>query len=196
MFFMDKRRGISSILMSTLVLSVCVLCLYLANQNVKLRKSTNALTEQLNSLEVSSAPSVGSHLSSLRGLGLDGRELSLDFTHRSKPTLLLLLSPHCRFCVKQFPDWDTLAKAEGPANVVYADLSGAMDSKYVSEKHIDPASKTISLSPDEGIMRGFHGTPTTILIDPSGKVTEAWAGVMNQASFNEVMQQIQSSNAN
>lgn len=93
----------------------------------------------------------------------------------SSPTLVLFAQSACGACQKAGPFFNALFKElDGRASVVLATHgpNREEESKYATELGIPAAA--IKVTP-KGLR--VQATPTLVLVDPSGKILEAWEGV-------------------
>jgi hypothetical protein len=67
----------------------------------------------------------------------------------------------------------------GPENTVLADTTGRLDQSYLQKAGLGSVGSVLHITPQEGILHGFHGVPTTVLLDKEGIVKFAWVGVLN-----------------
>src|ERR1035437_6529697 len=165
---------------------------------MRLRQQNTNLVSQVRSLEVTSAPAVGSSISSLGGVALDGKPVRLDLAHRGDSTLLFIMSPSCPYCATTLPAWKSMTSIIGADNVVYVDVSGTITSAYLKGVGLESVPNIISLSPEEKLLHGFVATPTTVLIDKGGRVDTSWAGVLDEkelTTFNRALRSARQSMA-
>jgi hypothetical protein len=179
-----------SVLLPVAALSCCLVLLFV---NFRLNKSLGALRQQLGTFEIASAPAEGSHLSQLKGVGLDGKPMTYQFTKAPARSLVMVLSPQCKFCEETLPAWKTLTASAGPRNSVYADLSGSLDEQYVKSSGLGTNSHFLILDPIEGALHRFRGTPTTLVLDNNGKILKSWAGILDASKTNEFAEALASS---
>ncbi|MEO7030613.1 MAG: hypothetical protein ABI147_14555 [Acidobacteriaceae bacterium] len=155
-------------------------CAFLAINNFRLRKTVTVLTTQLHSVQIAHGPAVGSHLLRLQGIDLTGKPRIFNFPEQNQPALLFVLAPKCTFCNRMLPVWKHLAEAISPDNVIYADVSETIDEAYLDSAGIVAAKNVIMLDQTEQMTHGFRGTPTTLVVDRSGKILRSWAGIMDE----------------
>ncbi len=153
---------------------LCLLCV-----NVLLHRRNAELEGQVQSLEASDAPSVGSHIGTLRGTSLDGKPMVLDLAHRAGPSLVMVMSPFCQYCAKTLPKWRDMLSLIGPENAVLADMTGALDQNYLRQSRLESVRNVLHIDPPEGLLHGFRVVPTTVLLDREGRVESSWAGVLD-----------------
>lgn len=114
-------------LSDALTLGAFGVCALLLTVNVRLHHQNSELAKQIESFEAGNAPSVGAHITSIRGKSVEGEPVTLDLRHRQGSTLLFITSTLCQFCTKMLPTWKVMTSKIGIANVVYADTSGSLD---------------------------------------------------------------------
>lgn len=150
------------------------------NREVKLAESRRLADQQRKAAEgktVSEVP-VGSVIEPLHGKGIDGKELIVD---TERPTLLLVFSPACGFCKKNWPQWQRLTEGlkEKGVQTVAVDTSSSVTPEYVSLYKFTDATVVQGLSKDVTKKYRFRFTPITILTKGGGVVERSWAGVLD-----------------
>ncbi|HLG17506.1 MAG TPA: hypothetical protein VJH03_23885 [Blastocatellia bacterium] len=109
---------------------------------------------------------------------------------QSERTLLLVLSTDCRFCAESADFYRRLAQetAASPSTRLMAvfsqDTEGAR--KYLSK--LDVPVNDVKQSPLSSV--GVRGTPSLLLVDNSGAVTESWFGRLSAAKETEVLNRL------
>lgn len=101
--------------------------------------------------------------------------------------LLLVMSPDCPYCEKNWPMWDTLTKRlPHGMDVTYYDVTGKFD-KRLAEAHHIKQDQMVTAPIDSTMRAHFVGTPTTILVGDSGKVKGVWQGVLNKEDVGKIL---------
>ncbi|MDQ3254940.1 MAG: redoxin family protein [Acidobacteriota bacterium] len=119
-----------------------------------------------------------------------GTKLNLsdvDWAKNSK-TLLLALSSTCYYCTESAPFYRQLVQKKGNVRLI-AVLPQAVDS---GRKYLD----TLGVAVDEIQQASFSsigvvGTPTLILVDNAGVVTNEWVGALTTDKETEILNQLQ-----
>lgn len=133
---------------------------------------------------VANGPRVGDRAPSLSLPDLDGRVVSLE-SYQGVETLLLFWNPHCRFCQQMLDDikaWEGNPPAEAPRLLVVSVGPGEDD-------RVLGLRSPVVLDPEfsVGANFGVSGTPSAILIDPSGRIASdvrvGAAGVLELARY-------------
>jgi hypothetical protein len=104
------------------------------------------------------------------------------------PTLVLALRVGCRFCAASMPFYKRLTDLEASHHLHAHLLAYMPDDPAVAEQ--DLHSYGIDISGDFGhSLDALHvsGTPTLLLVDPSGKIENAWVGELPASKENEVV---------
>src|ERR1035438_10087869 len=112
---------------------------------------------------------------------------SIVFGQKSK-TLLLVISPTCRFCRDSEPFYRQLAQTASLKTHLVAVLPQAQ-SEAESYVHfsIAPSLQVVSASLDT---MGVSGTPAILLVDSQGKVEKVWVGKLDDAGQKQVQSQL------
>jgi hypothetical protein len=109
---------------------------------------------------------------------------------RNKRTIILGISTHCHFCTESAPFYRRLQSEIGEGVKVVAVLSEPVEeaANYLTAEGVKP----------DGIKRvllqrlGVRGTPTMMLVDERGRVSKVWAGKVQDADQNKVLEEIRS----
>jgi len=172
---------------SLTILTVMIWAGSLQRTNQKLRQQNHAQAEQLNKYAgITGGPVVGSEIAALHGHAMDKRHVTLDLAHRTGGSLLLVLSPVCPYCRVNFHNWRDLLQTVPSDHVVWVDLSGTADDRYLASVGLAASATVISLDQDESIPSSLVATPTTVLLDSHGVVRWSWSGVMNNDQVDEL----------
>lgn len=121
--------------------------------------------------------------------GLIGREVRLqdDADGPGRPGVVIAISSSCRFCTESTPFYRQLADAHRRANgdwsLTFVGLEDpAALSSYLRSHGVD-SPRVAALPLDLGI----RGTPTLLMIDGNGKVTEALWGKLSEAQEKDTL---------
>lgn len=126
----------------------------------------------------------------LEGWSLAEDSIKLDYASGTTPTVLLFLSPSCRFCEELLPNWQNMigtAQANGMrvTAVVRAEESRQAVAEYLKRWEV-PSLDIIFAPPETIAAYGFHATPITMVVDPGGRVQHNWIGAWNADQAAEV----------
>ncbi len=153
--FMKKYQTITQ----ALLISLCVLMtasnVYLLHVNEKLRR----LSQRSNEV----AP--GQVVPAVDGVGLDSAPIHLSPV-RNHATLLMIYSPFCQFCEKNWPAWQSLIQRGQGGHTAFAtiDLTGKADRAFLQKRGVDQAIAIHQFDPKEALALQLNATPQTILI--------------------------------
>ena len=175
-----------------LILTLCVINLFVIKQNLDLRKQLAAggrtLDVTTNSLQA------GDLVASLTGTDLDGRPYRLEYKKDGRQHLLLFFSPNCPYCIQQTSLWrNLLDNVDNSRFTVVGVVSDKEDKQSVST-HAEEAGYFKTKTPlpvvffnSESLGKyKLWATPTTLLIDEDGKVEHAWVGKWDDDRASEV----------
>jgi hypothetical protein len=107
----------------------------------------------------------------------------------AKLSAVVVLSNTCHFCVESADFYRRLAALEGRAGghfqALFLGTRGPEDAdRFVSAQGLD-RSRTRPLPPD--LQARVPGTPTLLLVDGRGRVTQSWMGKLNHNQEEEVL---------
>lgn len=114
---------------------------------------------------------------------------------KNEQTLLVILQKGCHFCAESAPFYQQLVReTAGRTNlqliaVLPQDVEEAR--KYLSELNV-PINEVKQSSP--GAL-GVQGTPTLLLVNQTGVVTDAWLGMLPPEKQSAVLNRLQSDRA-
>jgi len=105
-------------------------------------------------------------------------------------TLLLVLEKGCPYCTASAPFYQRLAREatqnSGVQLVAVLPQEVPESKQYLSDLDVPiPEVKQSGLE-----LLGVHGTPTLILVNRNGEVTESWAGKLSPEKETEVLKRI------
>jgi peroxiredoxin len=125
----------------------------------------------------------GDSVPALSGTLLSGDPVRVAF---ERPTVLYFFSPSCGWCERNFDNVATIANQSGKSYdfIAVATDDNGLDT-YVSERHLK--WRIVKDVPAQvRTQYRVAGTPTTIVVAPGGKVSNAWAGAYVGESAKEV----------
>jgi thioredoxin-related protein len=111
----------------------------------------------------------------------------------AKLNVVLGISTTCRFCEKNIGLYKQLSSLETPGKVAFYTIfpeSRKEANSFLEQKGIRPNGVISSPLFDYSIT----GTPTLLLVSPTGKVEKSWVGALDSTRQAEVLQQISQNN--
>ena len=115
---------------------------------------------------------------------LDGGSQSLS-TLRGQPVILNLWASWCGPCRREMPRLVTAANHHHKVRIVLVNEgeSASTVAKFLHQAHLSPPE--VLLDPRQQLLRLAHspGLPTTLFLDPSGRVTKVHIGELSAASL-------------
>ena len=119
---------------------------------------------------------------------------NLDYTQSGKRHLIFFLSPKCRYCAPQAPLWRDVLNSIDATRFDVVGVVGAKEDKQAVSAHIDEFGYTKTKTPlpilffNDDSLSSYKlvGTPTTLLIDDTGKVEHAWVGLWDDETASQV----------
>lgn len=174
--------------MNKTMLFLCLLCVALLGSNAYVLYINHDLVAQHKIDQAIQLPTLNAPIAPIVVHTAQGENHPLIFSpNASHDRLLLVLSPDCPYCKKNWPMWETLIKNVGVGvDTTYFDVTGKFDKKVSSEYHI-PSDRLITSSLDSAIMARIIGTPTTILIARDGTVKHVWQGVLDSDAVAQIV---------
>jgi thioredoxin-related protein len=103
---------------------------------------------------------------------------------RNGRTLLLALSTTCRFCTDSAPFYQKISKDHGDTRLIAMFPQANTEGETYLEKLGVRVDEVRQVSFTE---LGITGTPTLLLIDNAGKVTNMWEGALPPEKENEIL---------
>ena len=122
----------------------------------------------------------------LRGRGLDGRDVTLDF--KTREAVLYVFAPKCGWCERNLANAQSLARAVAPTHDFWAI---ALDAENLPDylQRRDLRWRVVSdLPADLRAAYGLGVTPQTIVVGRNGRILKTWSG----AYTSEMERQIES----
>ena len=157
-----------------LVLTVPFVCLNaaLVVQNRELKASRQPAHALL--------PALGTKISKLDGVGLDGARVSVLFPADGAKTVLFVFSTTCRVCDLNWPAWQGIVDSLNHRSyrVVYANIHSSLSSAYLTERGVLGGILFADLDPHSVVALNLGLTPLTVLLGRDGAVEEVWAGLL------------------
>jgi peroxiredoxin len=170
-----------------LVLALGILNILLVIQNLSLRRqltSAGRIEASANALKV------GELVTSITGKDLKGQPYQVHYVKDGRKQLLMFFSPSCPYCVQQAPLWrDVLNQIDSNRFNVVGIVGDREDTQEVAQ-HADGlgyfktkvALPVVAVNNETLARYKLTATPTTLLIDNSGRVEHAWVGKWDEAT--------------
>lgn len=151
-------------------LALATSCFALVRQNRSLRER----------LRLDSSVERGERFAAMSGHKPGGGAFSWRFATTGKPTLVLVFSPTCGYCLENSQSWRTLVAESRKANVAVlgVDLVDRVPPHYLSEIGLRGAAVLVP-DVETVVAYRFRLTPQTILLSSSGAVEGVWSGVLS-----------------
>jgi hypothetical protein len=158
-----------------IIYPVVGLGLLLAASNVWLVRENGQLRVEVQYYRAFREPRVGLKPPSLRGQGLDGKDVVVSYPSGSA-TLLLVFSPTCPHCKRNWPVWSRLTRLAKDCRVIYVNAGGATDAAFRLQH--DFGSATVVEHPDlQSILDySLFQAPLTIYVSAKGQIERVWSG--------------------
>lgn len=171
---MGKFSKSLEVVANILIVIVAVLCLFLLWQKYFRAQPPSQTTEQ-SSRPAPKVPPVGSTVS-----GVD-----VDWS-KNKKNVLLVLQVGCRFCSESADFYQTLIQQTKDKGVSV--LAVLPQSKEEARKYLDNLQLS-NLDTKQAAMSTLDvsGTPTLIVTDDKGQITNVWVGKLAPEKQNEVL---------
>ncbi|PYS23251.1 MAG: hypothetical protein DMF72_09800 [Acidobacteria bacterium] len=106
---------------------------------------------------------------------------------KSNRTLLLALSTHCHFCTESAPFFKQLKQRRTDDVRIVAVFPQPVDQAKPYLDKLDLSFEIVQSSLDT---LGISGTPTLLLIDRDGAVTESWVGRLSEIEAARVLAKV------
>jgi hypothetical protein len=158
---------------SLAVLAVCVLILVQA-----VRSKERTLAPQPDASAASARLAPGDQLQPIAGVDLT----------KSQRTLVMAIQSSCHFCTESMTFYRELSRQKGASTrlVVVAPDDPAAAKQYVASHGFSPDAIATSDLPAMNVA----GTPTLLLVNPSGVIERVWMGKLTPAREKEVMAEV------
>jgi len=157
--------------------------------NMVLQHRYHQAVSRIEYLQLSQAPTVGSTISNLSGTDINGARYVEDYSNRNDTSLLLVFSPACQYCQRNWPNWSRLVQEYSPSlNVVYADLSASVTSEYFKNFGVAVPSHLVKFNSLAAQEHSLFVTPTTLVVGPKGLVKYVHVGVLDDNMVEQIGQ--------
>lgn len=108
---------------------------------------------------------------------------------KNEKTLVLYLRKGCKFCTESMPFYQKLAEVGAEKNTKFVVVSP--DSTEVSKGYLAEHDVSISeIRQSSLVTLGVRGTPTLILTNEKGEVSNSWIGKLPSEKEQEVINQL------
>jgi hypothetical protein len=122
----------------------------------------------------------GAALPPLEGFDRNGVRHRVDYGQDRRKTVLLVLSPLCRVCDENMPNW--VAIINGLDHRLFRLVAVSLQSEglkeYAGQRGIAKVTVLTKFDPKYRVDYNLALTPQTILIDADGKVEKVWTGLL------------------
>jgi thiol-disulfide isomerase/thioredoxin len=123
----------------------------------------------------------GVSLPDLHGKDLEGHDLTISYQNVQQPTLLLVFSPTCPHCKRNWPEWLDLARNAKDKRVVFVNVGGPLPPNFSQLYSFDSGTVMAETSPETVLKYSFFEFPMTILISPNGRSEKVQVGELAQS---------------
>ena len=125
----------------------------------------------------------GNTLANFNAKDLNGNLAVINYDEDNAKRVLLYFHPTCGFCKKQMPYWKELVSKADPAKykvtAITTDENADAIKEYLNKYNVT-SWETLSIKKEDADKAEFSGTPTTVVLDTSGKVEKAWVGMWRE----------------
>ena len=157
-----------------------------ATLNVFLAKRVEGLRRDLLYVKSENRLAAGASVQAIEAKDLDGRPTSIAYANGSRPTVIYVFSPSCRWCAKNLSNIKTLAsQVSGQYQFVALSLTTSNLREYVAGHNFD---FPVYSEPAPAAITSYKmgGTPQTIVISEGGKVLKNWYGAYMGGTQKEI----------
>ena len=131
-------------------------------------------------------PDIKGHMAPLRLLSTKGQVVDVTYHMGDFPALFYFFSPECPWCEANIDNFYALI-AEAPGKYRFFAISSAPlgDLKaYAQREHIDVP--LYHILPESVGAYGLDGTPSTLLVSPTGTTLAHWEGAYNPSTLFDI----------
>jgi hypothetical protein len=121
----------------------------------------------------------------LRGKALDGQDITISYSDTAKETLMLVFSPTCGYCRRNWPIWSQLTSEAKDKRIVYVNIGGTISSGFTQQNSFGSAMVVASTTPQSILEYNLRVTPITLYLSPRGRVERVWSGEMSNSDLTE-----------
>lgn len=172
---------VSLVLFPALVVMLLVADGLLLRQNAQLKADLLASRTALE-------PRVGQAVPPLRGLDIDGQEVTVAYDAEPRKTLFLAFSPSCGICTENWAAWARLLHSlrASAVRAILVDTSSQVTKEYLAKLGMDLLPVVRQVDPKSLIDYRFRQVPQTVLIGSDGRILGAWTGRLDEQRLSEV----------
>lgn len=169
------------------ILTILVFCFILIGLNLFLLKQNSNLKQTINANQ-KSILTIGETILPLKGKDFSDNHVEIGVVEKHK-TLLFIFSATCYFCDQNASNWRRLAERIKSKKIRMIGISISEDGEVFIRKHkMENQFLTINFTTDMLAKKSlFDATPQTILLDTQGKVEKIWRGILDEKSFEQVL---------
>ena len=167
-----NRRG------SIVILPPLLLGILLAVTNWRLVRENKQLSATAQYYASLRHTPMGVKLPDLHGKGLDGQDLTISYKDVNQETLLLVFSPTCGHCKRNWPAWLDLARGAAGKRVVFVNVGGPLPPQFSQSYSFDSETVVAEASPQSILQYSLFEFPMTILVSADGHSEKVWVGEM------------------
>lgn len=113
----------------------------------------------------------------------------VQFAERER-TLVLFESSGCTFCTQSMPFYKKLSKELKSRGISF--VAASPEPVHVSQAYFKSHGVAVDQVVQKMFSRQVAGTPTLVLVDRRGTVTDAWVGSLDQAGEKRVLKKLAS----
>jgi thiol-disulfide isomerase/thioredoxin len=164
-----------------------VLCVVMTGANIYLlHLNKNLKTATAGTLRSAGLPA-GKEVKAISGVGFNGEPLSFS-TSGGHATLLMVYSPVCPYCERNWPNWSSLVNTAHYNNVNFlaVDLTEKAPPDFLVKKNMAHTTAIHRMDPQEIVDLNLMLTPETVLVGQDSKIKKAWYGVLSRADLAEL----------
>jgi len=164
-------------------------CLLLLATNIALIHQNSQLKARLETPPQMEATR-GAQMPDLRGLDFAGKPVEVLYGKDPRKVLVLVYSPTCPFCDRNWPEWQAMLTSldRSAVRTVAVDVSSSSSEVFIKQHKLAGLPVFQKVDPQATVNYRFQLTPQTILVDSTGKVEKVWSGVLNDSNLTEIQQ--------
>jgi peroxiredoxin len=175
-----KRLGRATVWIASVLLLASVAV------NVIQSYRISTLRSRLEALESEHELRIGSNVPDIIGLTPEGKTQTLHFQDASLPTVLYVFTPQCGWCKKNLPNPHALIDGSGDRyRLVGISLSRQDLQEYLAKEKLGVPVYT-DIKPEVRSAYQMGGTPETIVISPDNKIMRVWHGAYENGVRQEI----------
>jgi thiol-disulfide isomerase/thioredoxin len=169
-----------------LILPPLLFGVLLAAANLRLVRENKQLSDTARYYSSLRHTPAGVKLPDLHGKGLDGQDLAISYKDVNQETLLLVFSPTCPHCKRNWPVWRDLAKTAAGRRVVFVNVGGPLPTGFSQVYSFDSATVMAETSADSILKYSLFEFPMTILVSPDGHSEKVWVGELANSEVADI----------